>query len=371
MSNKKNKPTTSTRLKRQILSRPRLIRAILGVCIVLFTGQLVTTWIISKLPIPSAGTVKQYVSAFSDPESQLPAYKGRTNILLLGVGGAGHEGSNLTDSMMVISVASDGSDATMLSLPRDIWIPSMQAKLNTAFYYGEQYQPGTGGMTLAKAAVSEVIDQPIHYAVLIDFQGFEKLVDTLGGIEVDVENAFTDEKYPIPGKENAYPESDRYETISFQAGPQLMDGITTLKFVRSRNAQGPEGTDLARSSRQKRVLAGIQRRLIATNVIFNRSKLEDIYAVVQDSIAMDIPTSAWPAFIRLGTQIQPSDVRPLAIPIYLEVGEGNTDKPEDALLIHPPISEAQQNQWVLTPTESDFTQIHLWIDCQWASRQQC
>ena len=193
------------------------------------------------------------LSLFSRTPQDLASTDGRTNILLLGAGGAGHEGVDLTDTIIFISTELGSSDTLMLSLPRDIWIPSMRAKINTAYHYGNERRSG-GGLVLAKAAVSEILDQPIHYVLLIDFEGFKKAIDLLGGVEIEVDRAFDDYQYPIPGMEEAESEEARYEHLHFEAGKQLMNGERALKYVRSRYAEGEEGTDFARSRRQQRLL---------------------------------------------------------------------------------------------------------------------
>src|SRR3989338_1663876 len=149
----------------------------------------------------------------------LESYQNRTNFLLLGVGGGNHPGADLTDSIMLISINQTSGDTVLISLPRDIWVESLSAKLNTTYHYGESQQTG-GGLTLTKSAVGEIVNQPIHYAAVLDFSGFEKAVDVLGGIDLVLPHGFVDEQYPVPGLEEAGPESARYERVEFQSGRQ-------------------------------------------------------------------------------------------------------------------------------------------------------
>jgi len=112
---------------------------------------------------------------------------------------------------------------------------------------------------LAKSVAEEIVGIPVHYAVVVDFDFFQKVIDELGGIEVDVETDFVDDRYPIKGREDDLCNGDpkfscRYETVEFKKGLQFMDGGAALKFVRSRNAEGDEGTDLARIARQEKVI---------------------------------------------------------------------------------------------------------------------
>ena len=121
---------------------------------------------------------------------QLEQERGRTNILLLGKGGGTHPGASLTDSIIFMSVNNSTGDTVMISLPRDIWVEELERpednKLNRMYEIGEGMKKG-GGLLLSKAIVSHLIGQPIHYAVLIDFEGFKKAIDILGGIDIEVE----------------------------------------------------------------------------------------------------------------------------------------------------------------------------------------
>ena len=105
--------------------------------------------------------------------------------------------------------------------------------------------------------------KPVHYGLVIDTLGFKEVIDVLGGIEVDVERSFVDEKYPIAGKEDDECGGDSeygcsYETIEFTEGGQSMDGEIALKFIRSRSSEVDEVTEVSLSKRQQKVLEAIK-----------------------------------------------------------------------------------------------------------------
>jgi len=131
------------------------------------------------------------ISFTQDASQNLKTTQGRTNILLLGMGGEGHEGALLTDSIIVISYNHDQKAATLISLPRDLWVDSLKTKINAVYYYGEQKQAG-GGLILAKSAVAEITDLPIHYGFAINFDGFKEAIDLVGGVDVDIKRTFDD-----------------------------------------------------------------------------------------------------------------------------------------------------------------------------------
>jgi len=352
-----------SKIKRQVFSHPQLIRIlIVSMFLILILGGFYRQWGRNINLIALIGQSQTAVRHFIDPTSALTQTNNRTNILILGIGGADHQAADLTDSIILVSIKVKEPDILVLPLPRDIWIPSLRAKLNTAYHYGEQKQTSGGGLILAKAAVSEITDLPIHYVILIDFEGFKKLIDLLGGVDVEVTRSFDDYRYPIPGKENAEPEELRYEHIHFEAGRQPMNGETALKYVRSRNAEGDEGTDLARSERQKQILLAIKNKFLSTKVIFNKSKLLKIKDTIEDSLITDIDQNLYPAMARLALDFKSKNLKSANIPIYLETNNGNTAS-ESALLIHPEIDNQYDYQWVLEPKSGDFTQIHEYIKC--------
>lgn len=328
------------RLKRQILSRVLLVRVVLGLAILL---GVVAVGVLAKPLIPSLVTVWQSM------HFTLPTKDGRTNFLVLGREGlpAGRQGTgssragtDLTDTLILVSVHQSG-DTVLLSIPRDIWVPSLRAKINTAYHYGQQRQPGSGGLVLAKAAVEEVTGQPVHYAVVIDFLAFEKIIDLMGGVDIDVERAFADHKFPIAGKENNECDKDpqflcRYETVQFSAGWQHMDGQTALKYVRSRQAEGDEGTDFARSRRQEKLLVAIRSKLLSRPIVTNPRLLWALFQQASQSVVTDITSQTYPAIARLGLRA-----------IKYPVRSGALVEPD--WVYHPPVSAAQDWQWILLP----------------------
>lgn len=293
---------------------------------------------------------KTALSLFQSPESILKSTNGRTNVLILGKGGAGHEAPDLTDTIIFLSYNHEKHTALMLSLPRDMWVDSLKAKINTAYYYGEQRQPGGGGLILAKSAVSEIIDQPVHYAIAVDFTGFTRLIDVLGGIEIDVKRSFDDVKYPIPGKENVLPESDRYEHLHFDAGRQTMSGERALKYVRSRNSEGEEGTDYARANRQQQVLLSLQDKLLSSKVLLSPNKISELTGLISRSITTDIRNGEYTGFLKIALGFDRDKLQSETI----DQGDEATHRP--GLLINPPVADFQ-GQWVLTGENNSWDKV--------------
>jgi LCP family protein required for cell wall assembly len=194
---------------------------------------------------------------------------GRVNLLVMGYGGAGHDGANLTDSMMVISVVPHDGATTMISVPRDLWVQvppgsGQYAKINTAYQDG--LSNGFGGAAAGKLAagaeaaskVSQVLGIDVSYWLTIDFSGFRQLIDSLGGVDVNVPTAFT-ARYP----RNDDPAVDAgWKIIHFNTGPQHMNGEQAIEYARARYVLSPlsEGSDFARSARQQLLIHAILSR---------------------------------------------------------------------------------------------------------------
>ena len=146
----------------------------------------------------------------SSPEDVIEGYKeDRVNILLLGVGGKGHDGGYLTDTIILASYKPSTEQVSMLSIPRDLIIPIPGygwRKVNNLYSIAEVNDPGTGG-DYTKQILSQIFDEQIPYYIRLDFKGFTELIDLIGGVDVEVPNTLSDYQYPIPGREE-YPEDE-------------------------------------------------------------------------------------------------------------------------------------------------------------------
>jgi len=210
---------------------------------------------------------------------------GRMNILLFGVGGAGHDGPQLTDTLILMSVDLKNDQVGMLSIPRDLAYPLGGArfeKINAVNAYAEQAQPGEGAQ-VAATDIGRLLGVRIDHVIKIDFNGFVKFVDALGGVDIDVPQAFTDNAYPT--------DDDLWMTVSFQKGQQHMDGSRALIYVRSRHGTNGEGSDFARSRRQQEVLAAVREKLSSKGVLLNPSKIAELWGDVSSHVQTNL--SVW------------------------------------------------------------------------------
>lgn len=285
---------------------------------------------------------------------------GRTNVLILGLGGPKNEPSGLTDTILLASFDRNANKALLLSLPRDIWVPEMRAKINTAYHYGNQ-EEGLG-IEWARRYVSEIVGEPVHYVFVISFEGFVRVIDLLGGVDVNVEKGFTDDRYPISGREADTCGGDpmtlcRWEMVSFDRGWQHLDGATALKFARSRKAESEEGSDFARANRQQKIILAVKEKVLSTDFLLSPKKVSQMLTIIGASVETDIPESHLGGFGKLVLQAKNAGMRSAVLSDIYKPGE------KDGFLINPPISALYENQYVLMPRANTWQPAQEWIDC--------
>jgi LCP family protein required for cell wall assembly len=190
----------------------------------------------------------------------------RVNILLLAHGGAGGDNPNFTDTMIVVSIRPVTHAATVIALPRYLWvrIPAgvrgdVEGKLYSAYALGAGGDPGflkprwlgaTGAGNLTAATVSTTIGQSVPYWFGVDTDAFVALIDDLGGVRITVPTALDDPSYPVG-------DSGQTIHVHFDSGPQVLDGTRALEYARSRLST----SDADRSRRQELVLVGLLQSL--------------------------------------------------------------------------------------------------------------
>ncbi len=302
---------------------------------------------------------------------------GRTNILILGIdsrSGTSTPSATLSDTMLLGSFAASQKEANIISLPRDLWVrldKNYSGKINAAY--------AVRGIDVTKQIVTEVTGLPVHYFVVIGFEGFKEVINVLGGVEVEVESSFDDYRYPIAGRENwdcpekvaTAPESSpvtsndqppteevwhpcRYEPVHFEAGRQKMDGETALKYARSRHALGSEGSDFARAKRQQRLIIAVREKAMSAGTIFNPSRLKELYEAYQKYVETDINLAAAQKLAELGQQVGGGNIATYVL------GDGK-DIFGQTLLLAPAEKTLYGDQYVLIPRAGDFSAIRAWV----------
>lgn len=204
-----------------------------------------------------------------------------SNFLLAGVGGAEHDGSNLTDTLILASLDQKTKTVKMLSLPRDLYIDDKITggqRINKIYdTYLNKYKNSPEAMQRLGQTITDLTGIPVHYTVKVNFNGFVRIVDALGGVDLTVENAIHDPYYPRG-------ETIYFETFSLAAGPQHLDGETALKFARSRKTT----SDFDRAKRQQQLLSAIKEKALNLNLLSDPGKIQDLYNSLADSIETNL-----------------------------------------------------------------------------------
>lgn len=305
---------------------------------ILMSSQSATTW------LPGASFLNRLRHLVPVADKQLVGEENdRVNILLLGMGGEGHDGAYLTDTMIFASLKPSTKQVAMLSVPRDLTTPvSGWRKLNSVNAYAEKELPGSGGEETAKA-FAELLQTPVTYYVRVDFAGFERIIDEIGGVEINVENTFDDYTYPAEGQEDNPNYYARFEHLHFDAGLQKMDGSTALKYARSRHAYGVEGSDFARARRQQLLLQAVKEKLLSRQTLLNPVVLTKLISEFNQDVSTNLGT--W-EILRLWDLFK--DVNKEQI-----INEVLSDAP-DGLLVS---GKGQDGAYILTPRSGNFSEI--------------
>ncbi len=211
---------------------------------------------------------------------------GPVNVLLIGADKGIDEGCTetsyqLTDTLILVRFDPASGRAGMMSIPRDLYVPMPgrgARKITTAYAIGERGTPG-GGPELLRETIEENLDVPVHRYVRVDVHGFERIVDELGGIEIDVPPSRYDPSVGL--YDPAYPDDNcGTVVVTFPPGHQRMNGKEALQYARSRKTT----SDFDRSRRQMDVLMAIRRRAAAPRMV---TRLPRLLPALFDTVATD------------------------------------------------------------------------------------
>ena len=247
----------------------------------------------------------------------------RINIVLFGYGGDQHSGAYLTDSIMVISIQPEQGHPPQIaeiSIPRDwaVNIPlrdgkSTQQRINFAYaagMLGEGPEPSSAvdaGAAVADPLLEHLLGVGMNYFVGVDFNAFKEAVDAVGGINIDVPVAFTDNQYPAGECSLG---NCGYETVRFKAGLQHMNGATALIYARSRHGNDGQGSDFARSRRQQQIIVALRSQIES---IGGFGKLPDVINALGDNVLTNLTIGDAESLYGLVNGVNPASVEHVSI----------------------------------------------------------
>lgn len=249
------------------------------------------------------------------PAPTLPPWDGkeRLNVLLVGSDQRPGEGTFNTDTLIVASVEPETGQVAMFQVPRDmvdipvpanarsVWGRVYRGKVNSWYMQNRKRSDlwsgksdTARGFNALKGMLGELYGIDIRYYVMVNFQGFRKVVNTLGGVQVNVQIPVYESTYPAPGGGLA--------RVYIPAGPQHMTGAEALVYARSRH----RSTDFDRGRRQQRVILSLREQMNAQAILANLPELID---ALKDSVKTDIKTGDLPKLLALAESVSTKDVR--------------------------------------------------------------
>jgi len=267
----------------------------------------------------------------------------RVNFLILGTDDLGNRdhATQLTDTMLMASLNLGNGQVSMYSLPRDLWIDEYKTKINALYEYGKDRYPGEP-QKFPKEVLEQFTGVTIHHTVVINLDTLAKLIDTMGGIDVDVKDTFIDTQFPRPDVDvnTVHDPKLLYMTVEFKQGIEHMNGARVLEYVRSRHsASEQEGTDIARGQRQQEVILNVIDTLKNPSFFRDVGRAGRLYRFYQDHFAQYLlPTEAiglGKTLFPLRNQVQFHSASPSIFP----------EDPQ-GVLAHPKPLPVYQNQWV-------------------------
>jgi LCP family protein required for cell wall assembly len=266
----------------------------------------------------------------------------RINILLLGMGGIGHDGPFLTDTMMIVSIKPSTNQVAMISIPRDLGveIPGYGIrKINHANAYGEADKQNWGA-ALATEVIENTFDLDIQYYARIDFQAFKEIIDEVDGVNINVERSFSDPLFPTT--------DGGYQTLDFSAGTQNMDGNRALEYARSRHGSNGEGSDFARSARQQKVILALKEKVLSFGTLANPLTINNIIKSLDKHITTNMEFSDIIAMLKLGRELNTGNI------IRLVLDTGPNSYLQEAF--------TADGAFILKPKTGNFKQISQLIE---------
>lgn len=325
--------------------------AVAGI-VLLLGGFLVVKGLLQANKVFKGGGKAAALQSEVKPELLKGEGDGRINILLLGRGGDGHEGADLTDTILVASIDPINKTANLVSIPRDLWVTvdGSSSKIN-AVYANHKYRAlnkspkdkagaDQAGIKALQGTVSEVLGIPVHYYGMVDFQAFKQAVDTVGGVDIDVPANLTVREYLWD------PTAGRHYNLNVPAGKQHFDSTKALFFARSR-ATSPRG-DFDRAERQRLFLQALSQKVLSAGTYTNPVKISQLMSAFGDHVSTDFSVNDGIRLAQLAKDVQPSNIKSI----------GLADPPNNYVR-----TDNVGGQSIVRPTAGigDYSEIHNYI----------
>jgi polyisoprenyl-teichoic acid--peptidoglycan teichoic acid transferase len=247
----------------------------------------------------------------------------------------------LTQVMMVVHIDTIKNTVTMVSIPRDSWVyvPDVGGmhKIDQAFFLGAtQHNNFDDGVRQARLTVEKDYGITIDRYAWVGLGGFAKVIDTLGGLDIDVAHPVVDDIYPDDTGSNANTPF-AYKRLYLPPGPQHLNGQQALEYVRSRHADLVG--DIGRTQRQQQVLAALKQKLNVSSVLGN---LQQLFSDLKGEVYTDVSEQEMLGFAAYGHGLSGNAIQH----VTLGPGNGNQNYGSYSNVYDP---SANSNQDVVIP----------------------
>lgn len=308
-------------------SRVKKAAILVAVLVLAVTGYFGIKLYITEHHLFHGGGRAPALSANVDPSQLKGEGDGRINIMLLGIGGPGHDGPDLTDSILLVSIDPVNNKMALLSLPRDLWVKipgDGYQKVNAAYAYGKEGSSAKtlagqekDGLSLFDQTVEPVLGIPIHYHVVVDFKAFQQAVNAVGGVDANVPpNLTAYEDFWVEGTSQHY-------LLNVPAGQQHFDGTKALYYARERH----NDSDFVRAQRQRLLLGALRDKVLSLGTFSNPVKVSSLLSSLGDNVYSDFSLNDITRLYQIVKKIPSSSINSLDLVTpphdYLTTGNMN------------------------------------------------
>ena len=273
----------------------------------IFSLTLKAQWVISEINVAGTDDHYELFKVFGDKNAAFTSLKlpekepNRLDVLVLGMRGIGEEfGGLLTDTILLLSLDTGSGKIAMVSIPRDLYIAlpyNGKVKINELYSIGYDKAGEKFALNLTKTVISQITGVYVDDAVRIDFKGFEKLIDTVGGIDIYLPEKFTEiEQWKGSGG------------FTLPKGQNHLNGEIALFYARSRFST----SDFDRARRQQEILLALKEKLTALNILSNPVKVYSILDIIGNHVRTDANMDISDA-LALAQQIDYTDMKRLVL----------------------------------------------------------
>jgi len=279
---------------------------------------------------------KIFGNKLPSPEYEPLKDEDRINALLLGFRGEEDpNGGLLTDAIMIASFKKSTGEVALISVPRDLYLQmpgeSKYEKINAAYVVGlEKYN---NGLDFAKKTLAYVSGVYIDYAIAVNFEAFQDIVDILGGVTIYLDEPFIEDKqwWCDENGENCKP-------FTVDTGEQTLNGETALIYARSRFSSD----DFDRARRQQQILVALKEKIFSLGILSDPLKISGILDILSKNVRTDVSPWEIPQLVELAKNINTKTIKNKVF-----------DNAEEGLLYHTKINGI----YVLLPIEGSFSKI--------------